>query len=62
MPTAPIEPFEAGEAESTTLRLVSSVGRQANPDAIAATYLSVLAQPRNAWTWEIELRPWVESF
>lgn len=36
MPTAPIEPFEAGEAESTTLRLVSSVGREANPDAIAA--------------------------
>ncbi|MEO6365658.1 MAG: DUF1631 family protein [Luteimonas sp.] len=36
MPTAPIEPFEAGEAESTTLRLISSVGRQANPDAIAA--------------------------
>ncbi len=36
MPAAPIEPFEAGEAESTTLRLVSSVGREANPDAIAA--------------------------
>jgi len=33
-----------------------------DPDAIAQTYLSVLAQPRNAWTWEIELRPWVERF
>jgi hypothetical protein len=20
------------------------------------------AQPRGAWTWEIELRPWVERF
>jgi NAD(P)-dependent dehydrogenase (short-subunit alcohol dehydrogenase family) len=33
-----------------------------DPDAIAATYLAILAQPRTAWTWEIELRPWVESF
>jgi NAD(P)-dependent dehydrogenase (short-subunit alcohol dehydrogenase family) len=33
-----------------------------DPDAIAAAYLSVLRQPRSAWTWEIELRPWVEQF
>jgi NAD(P)-dependent dehydrogenase (short-subunit alcohol dehydrogenase family) len=33
-----------------------------DPDAIAATYLGVLAQPRSAWTWEVELRPWVERF
>ena len=33
-----------------------------DPDAIAANYLHVLAQPRSAWTWEIELRPWVEKF
>ena len=33
-----------------------------DPDAIAAAYLSVLRQPRSAWTWEIELRPWVEWF
>jgi len=33
-----------------------------DPDAIAQTYLAVLAQPRSAWTWEIELRPWVETF
>ncbi|MEO7338833.1 MAG: SDR family NAD(P)-dependent oxidoreductase [Caldimonas sp.] len=33
-----------------------------DPDAIAATYLQLLAQPRNAWTWEIEVRPWVERF
>jgi NAD(P)-dependent dehydrogenase (short-subunit alcohol dehydrogenase family) len=32
------------------------------PDAIAANYLHVLRQPRNAWTWEMELRPWVEKF
>lgn len=33
-----------------------------NPDTIAETYLHVLRQPRSAWTWEIELRPWVEKF
>jgi NAD(P)-dependent dehydrogenase (short-subunit alcohol dehydrogenase family) len=33
-----------------------------DPDAIAATYLNVLDQPRSAWTWEVELRPWVERF
>ena len=33
-----------------------------DPDAIAASYLAVLQQPRSAWTHELELRPWVEKF
>ncbi|MGH6921181.1 MAG: SDR family NAD(P)-dependent oxidoreductase [Geminicoccaceae bacterium] len=33
-----------------------------DPDAIAQTYMWVLKQPRSAWTWEVELRPWVETF
>jgi NAD(P)-dependent dehydrogenase (short-subunit alcohol dehydrogenase family) len=33
-----------------------------DPDAIAATYWNVAQQPRSAWTWEVELRPWVERF
>src|SRR5580700_7935348 len=33
-----------------------------DPNAIAATYLHILHQPHSAWTWEIELRPWVEKF
>jgi len=33
-----------------------------DPDAIAASYLHMLRQPRSAWSWEIELRPWVERF
>ncbi len=33
-----------------------------DPDAIAETYMAVLAQNRSAWTWEVELRPWVERF
>jgi NAD(P)-dependent dehydrogenase (short-subunit alcohol dehydrogenase family) len=33
-----------------------------DPDAIAQNYLHLLRQPRSAWAWEIELRPWVEKF
>lgn len=33
-----------------------------DPDDIAQAYLGVLAQPRSAWSWEVELRPWVEKF
>jgi uroporphyrinogen decarboxylase len=33
-----------------------------DPDAIAASYLDILRQNRSAWTWEIELRPWLEKF
>jgi NAD(P)-dependent dehydrogenase (short-subunit alcohol dehydrogenase family) len=33
-----------------------------DPDAIAANYLFLLQQPRSAWSWEIEVRPWVEKF
>jgi NAD(P)-dependent dehydrogenase (short-subunit alcohol dehydrogenase family) len=33
-----------------------------DPDGIAQTYLDLLRQPRSAWAWEIELRPWVERF
>jgi NAD(P)-dependent dehydrogenase (short-subunit alcohol dehydrogenase family) len=33
-----------------------------DPDAIAQSYLALLHQPRSAWAWEIEVRPWVERF
>jgi NAD(P)-dependent dehydrogenase (short-subunit alcohol dehydrogenase family) len=33
-----------------------------DPDAIAATYIAVLKQQRSAWSTEVEVRPWVESF
>jgi len=33
-----------------------------DPDAIAATYMHLIHQPRSAWAWEIEVRPWVEKF
>ncbi len=33
-----------------------------NPTSIAATYLHIIHQPHSAWSSEIEVRPWVESF
>jgi NADP-dependent 3-hydroxy acid dehydrogenase YdfG len=33
-----------------------------NPDEIAKTYLHFHRQDRSVWSWEIELRPWVEKF
>ena len=37
-------------------------GSLLDPDAIAASYVHLLHQPKSAWSWEIELRPWVEKF
>jgi NAD(P)-dependent dehydrogenase (short-subunit alcohol dehydrogenase family) len=33
-----------------------------SPDAIAQSYIDVLLQHRSAWSQEVELRPWTESF
>jgi NAD(P)-dependent dehydrogenase (short-subunit alcohol dehydrogenase family) len=33
-----------------------------DPDAIAETYWHVMQQHRSAWSWEVEVRPWVETF
>ena len=32
------------------------------PDAIAQTYMALHRQPRSAWTFELDMRPWVEKF
>lgn len=33
-----------------------------DPDAIAQCYIDLLRQHRSAWSWELEVRPWVERF
>ena len=45
-------PGDAGAAPDSLL----------DPDAIAETYWATLQQHRSAWSWEVEVRPWVEKF
>jgi NAD(P)-dependent dehydrogenase (short-subunit alcohol dehydrogenase family) len=33
-----------------------------NPDAMAETYWHLHCQPRSAWTHEMDLRPWIETW
>ncbi|HEY4250685.1 MAG TPA: SDR family NAD(P)-dependent oxidoreductase [Roseomonas sp.] len=33
-----------------------------DPDAVARSYVDLLRQHRSAWSWEIEVRPWLETF
>ena len=33
-----------------------------NPDSIAEAYWQIHRQPRDAWTHEMDLRPWMETF
>jgi NAD(P)-dependent dehydrogenase (short-subunit alcohol dehydrogenase family) len=35
---------------------------QLDPGAIAQTMWQLVQQPRTAWSWEIEVRPWAEKF
>ena len=32
------------------------------PDAVADAYWQLHNQPRNAWTFELDLRPWSQAF
>ena len=47
--------YASGDADKATDRWL-------NPDVIAETYLQLHRQHRSAWTWEIEVRPWLEKF
>ncbi len=54
--------IDGGIGDPVGGRAGSGSDARLDPDAIAETYLHVLNQPRSAWTWEVELRPWVEAF
>lgn len=56
--------IDGGIASSDPVRSPDSTqpDRWLSPDAIAEAYLAIHQQHRSAWTWEIELRPWVENF
>ena len=54
--------IDGGIAQSSFLGNVTSNDEMLDPDAIAKTYLEFHKQHRSSWSWEIELRPWVENF
>jgi NAD(P)-dependent dehydrogenase (short-subunit alcohol dehydrogenase family) len=53
---------DGGIRSATRLEPPGKPDSMLDPDAIAQVYLGFLQQQRSAWTWEIELRPWVEKF
>ncbi|MBV9530836.1 MAG: SDR family NAD(P)-dependent oxidoreductase [Bradyrhizobium sp.] len=54
--------IDGGIRSATRLDLPDRPDSMLDPDAIAMSYWNLLRQPRSAWTWEMELRPWVEKF
>ena len=54
--------IDGGIASAERTEPVDNPDSLLDPDAIAQTYLNIIRQPRSAWTWEVELRPWVEKF
>ena len=57
------EKIRQGFAErAEALDAMGQVDNMLDPDAIAEAFWQVHAQPRNAWTHELDLRPWTENF
>jgi NAD(P)-dependent dehydrogenase (short-subunit alcohol dehydrogenase family) len=56
--------FVIDGAIRTPARAAAAKGQDSmlDPDEIARSYLAVYRQQRSAWSWELELRPWVERF
>lgn len=54
--------IDGGIASESRPNPADEPDRFLDPDAIAESYMAILKQHRSAWSWEIELRPWVEKF
>jgi NAD(P)-dependent dehydrogenase (short-subunit alcohol dehydrogenase family) len=54
--------IDGGVRSQTRVEPADRPDSMLDPDAIAETYWHIAQQPRTAWTWEVELRPWVENF
>jgi NAD(P)-dependent dehydrogenase (short-subunit alcohol dehydrogenase family) len=54
--------IDGGIRSTSHAEAADKPGSMLDPDAIAASYWHVVQQPVSAWTWEMELRPWVENF
>jgi len=51
-----------GTPQRGRLNEVDGKDNTLNPDALAESYMYLMDQHRSAWTWELEIRPWIEKF
>ncbi len=51
--------IEENVPESAALKLKDGI---VSPDALADNYVMLQQQPRNAWTFELDIRPWIERW
>ena len=54
--------IDGGIRSATRTEAADRPDSMLDPDGIAENYWNVLQQPRSTWSWELELRPWVEKF
>jgi NAD(P)-dependent dehydrogenase (short-subunit alcohol dehydrogenase family) len=54
--------IDGGISSQTRMAAADKPDSMLDPDAIAQTYWHVMHQHRSAWSWEVEVRPWVEKF
>ena len=52
----------AGTPQSGRFNAQDGADAMLDPDEIARSYMALIDQHRSAWSWELELRPWVETF
>jgi NAD(P)-dependent dehydrogenase (short-subunit alcohol dehydrogenase family) len=45
--------------ESAALKLKDGI---VDPDSLAQNYVMLYGQPRNSWTFELDIRPWIERW
>jgi NAD(P)-dependent dehydrogenase (short-subunit alcohol dehydrogenase family) len=54
--------IDGGIRSATRTEAADRPDSMLDADGIAENYWNVLQQPRSTWSWELELRPWVEKF
>jgi NAD(P)-dependent dehydrogenase (short-subunit alcohol dehydrogenase family) len=54
--------IDGGVRSATRVEPGDAPDSMLDPDAIARCYVDVVRQPRSAWSFETDLRPWVERF
>jgi NAD(P)-dependent dehydrogenase (short-subunit alcohol dehydrogenase family) len=57
-----IDTYNTRQRAPDTYETRKADGKILNPDSIAENYWNLYRQPRDAWTHELDLRPWAEAW